>query len=68
VRIELNGEQAELPARATVAEAVLAVGANGARRGVAVAIDGEVVKRSDWETTELREGQSVEIVRAVQGG
>jgi thiamine biosynthesis protein ThiS len=33
-----------------------------------VALDGEVVPRSEWDRVELREGQSVEVVGAVQGG
>jgi sulfur carrier protein len=67
VRIELNGEPVELGAGANVAEAVDALGVDSAR-GVAVAVDGEVVPRSEWEKTALREGQQVEVLHAVQGG
>jgi sulfur carrier protein len=67
VIVEVNGEAHELQGGARVTAAVeLAGGAPAA--GVAVAVDGEVVPRSEWETTPLREGQSVEIVAAVQGG
>lgn len=38
------------------------------RRGVAVAVDGAVVPRSDWDTTQLHEGTRIEVVGAVQGG
>jgi sulfur carrier protein len=68
VRIELNGKRVELSDQATVAEAVDAAGANGDRRGIAVALEGEVVPRGEWERTRLRAGQSVEVVRAIQGG
>ncbi len=37
-------------------------------RGSAAAVDGEVVPRSEWSTFELTDGQSVEILTAVQGG
>jgi len=37
-------------------------------RGVAVAVEGEVVPRAQWPTTELHEGATVEVVAAVQGG
>jgi thiazole synthase len=37
-------------------------------RGLAVALDGEVVPRGEWEGTALREGQSVEVLAAIQGG
>ena len=37
-------------------------------RGVAVAVNGAVVRRADWATTALNPGDVVEIVRAMQGG
>jgi sulfur carrier protein len=37
-------------------------------RGVAVALNGAVVRRADWTTTALKAGDTVEIVRAMQGG
>jgi sulfur carrier protein len=68
VIVELNGQAEQLPDGATVADAVKAVGVNGETRGVAVAVDGEVVRRADWVTTPLADRQAVEVVRAVQGG
>ncbi len=65
--IVLNGERVELGAGASVADAVALAGAAGTR-GVAVALDGEVVPREAWERTVLSEGQGVEVVRAIQGG
>jgi sulfur carrier protein len=35
---------------------------------VAVAINGEVVRRADWPGVRLAEGDEVEIVKATQGG
>jgi sulfur carrier protein len=64
--VTLNGEPRELPAGATVATVVRELGADG--RGVAVALDGEVVPRAEWGSTEVREGQQLEVLRAVQGG
>jgi sulfur carrier protein len=37
-------------------------------RGVAVAVEGEVVPRGAWARTSLAEGAHVEVVAAVQGG
>jgi len=68
VRIELNGEALELPEDATLDAAVRASGAGEGGRGVAVALDGEVVPRSEWERTPLRDGQAVEVLAAIQGG
>ena len=65
--ITINGERRELGELATVEAAVRAAGAPDGR-GVAVALDGEVVPRGEWATTEVRECQQVEVLRAVQGG
>jgi len=68
VAVVLNGEACRLPEGATVAEAVRASGAAGDGRGVAVALDGEVVTRAAWDSTELADGARVEVLQAVQGG
>ncbi len=68
MKIELNGVAHELPKGATLGAAVRASGAGEEGRGVAVALDGEVVPRSAWERTPLREGQAVEVLAAIQGG
>jgi sulfur carrier protein len=66
--VELNGRPAELPEGATVVDAIEAAAAAPNGRGVAAAVDGEVVRRGDWTNTPLRDGQRVEVVMAVQGG
>jgi thiazole synthase len=66
--VDLNGRPVELPEGATVAAAVELSGAAPEGRGVAVAVEGEVVPRSEWEATALAEGQSVEVLAAIQGG
>ena len=68
MRVVLNGDPRDLPEEATVGAAVSATGASSSRRGLAVAVDGEVVPRGEWDVTQLREGQRVEILQAVQGG
>jgi sulfur carrier protein len=64
----LNGERAELPEGATAADAVAHSGAPADARGVAVAVDGQVVPRGEWSSTTLPEGGRVEVLQAVQGG
>ena len=68
MRIQLNGEEAEIASAATLAEAISATGADPDGRGVAAAIEGEVVARDQWRERRLSEGESVEVVHAVQGG
>jgi sulfur carrier protein len=66
--IWLNGEAADLPAGVSLEQAVAATGAPTDTRGIAAAVDGEVVPRDEWQSTALSEGQRVEVVQAVQGG
>lgn len=65
----VNGEQRELHDGATVAEAVDTVfDRPAAARGVAVAVNGEVVPRSSWDEVRLEGSDRVEVLRAVGGG
>jgi sulfur carrier protein len=66
--VTVNGDAHELPDGATVASVVEALPNAPEGRGVAVAVGGEVVPRGRWANTQLREGASVEVVVAVQGG
>jgi sulfur carrier protein len=68
VRVRLNGHPRELPDGASVADAASALGVGQDARGVAVALDGEVVPRGSWSDTSLCEGAVVEVVAAIQGG
>ena len=67
MKIRLNGDPVDLAPGATVAAAVAALDARAAR-GVAVAVDGEVVPRAGWAATELADGARIEVLTAVQGG
>jgi sulfur carrier protein len=68
MRVVLNGSEAVLADDATVLTAVESLDLPAAGRGVAVAVDAEVVPRTQWETHKLDEGARVEILRAIQGG
>jgi len=65
--IRVNGEVEPLVA-ATLAALLAEKAVDVAQRGIAVALNGSVVPRSAWSETELKPGDSVEIVRARQGG
>lgn len=66
MKVELNGRSRELEPSTTVGQLVDAQA--GDRRGVAVAIDGEIVGRGAWDSTVLHDGARIELVGAVQGG
>jgi sulfur carrier protein len=65
--IRVNGE-AEPLAAATLAALIEGKAIDSAQRGIAVALNGAVVPRAAWPQTALRPGDSIEIVRARQGG
>jgi len=65
--IRVNGEVEPLVA-ATLATLLADKAVDVAQRGIAVALNGSVVPRSAWSETVLKPGDSVEIVRARQGG
>ncbi len=66
MQIQINGHPYELPADATLDQAVALVSTTGA--GVAAALGDEVVPRSQWVLTRLDPGQRVEVLTAAQGG
>ena len=64
----VNGEERPAPADGTVIALLSSLDVDPGERGVAVAVNGEVVPRQEWETKSLTAGDRVELVRAVQGG
>jgi sulfur carrier protein len=68
MNVTINGEPHRLQAGATVASVVEMLDVAPGARGVAVALDGEVVTRGQWPQTRLRDGSLVEVVVAIQGG
>jgi sulfur carrier protein len=65
--IRVNGETEPLVA-ATIEILLAEKAVDTAQRGIAVALNGTVVPRAAWPDTALKPGDSVEIVRARQGG
>ena len=66
--ILLNGEPAEIDAGETVAAALARLGVAEQPRGIAVAVDGEVVPRAEWASFALRDDARMEVLTAMQGG
>jgi sulfur carrier protein len=66
--IYLNGNPHDDGAVRTVADALRVLDLAPEARGVAVAVDGEVVPRAGWGTFALPEGARVEVLSAMQGG
>jgi sulfur carrier protein len=66
-RLRINGEEADVAA-ATVAELLVVRGIDPKARFLAVAVNGAVVRRAEWRLQALSPGDSIEIVRPLQGG
>lgn len=66
MKLLLNGDPQELSDGTTVAE--LVAQRLPSPNGVAVAVDEELVPRSQWASRILSDGERVEVLSAVQGG
>ncbi len=64
--MRLNGEV--VPLRAVLVSELMAELGHAGRRGIAVAVNGEVVPRSRWARRAIRGGDAIEVVGASQGG
>jgi sulfur carrier protein len=64
--INVNGSEREVPDGATVTELLAALSVPA--RGVAVAVDGMVVAKTEHDRTVVPDGADVEVLTAVQGG
>lgn len=68
MNVVVNGEDRALQQGATVADVVRSLELAAEARGVAVALDGEVVTRGAWPSTVLSEGARIEVLGAIGGG
>ncbi|MDR0353018.1 MAG: sulfur carrier protein ThiS [Opitutaceae bacterium] len=65
--ILVNDQPREIASGLTVEELVRDLGLAG-RKGIAIAINDEVVPRASWTTRRLASGERVLVIRATQGG
>jgi sulfur carrier protein len=65
--IVLNGEPRERDG-ATIVELLADLGVEARARGVAVAVNGEIVPRTEWPSHRVDTGDRVEALSAMQGG
>ena len=66
MKVIINGKAHESADGLSLAQAVALL--TRAESGVAAAVNGAVVRRASWHTTELADGDEVEVLTAVQGG
>jgi sulfur carrier protein len=68
IQIKINGQLQPHPVGSTLAAVLAAQGIDASRRGLAAALDGQVVPRQAWSETVLRDGCRLDIVIAAPGG
>ncbi len=68
MKIYVNGEQETLHDNITLEEFLKTKRIAKEDKGIAVALNDDVVPKSDWSSRIIEDGASIEIVRAVQGG
>jgi sulfur carrier protein len=68
VNVRVNGTEQTVQSGTTLADLVEATRGDAAGKGTAAAVNGEVVTRAEWPTTELSDGDAVEVLTASQGG
>lgn len=66
-QIRVNGQDEPLNV-ATLSALLAEKAVDVEQRGIAVALNGSVVPRAEWPATQLNPGDTIEIVRARQGG
>lgn len=66
MKISINKEEITVSEPITLAELLTEQGVTGP--GIAVAIDGKVVRRADWAATPLSDGMEITVISAVCGG
>ena len=68
MKVAVNGEVRDFEQPPKLLDLLEASVGPGSPAGVAVAVNGEVVRRANWPEVRLAEGDEVEIVKATQGG
>ena len=64
--IVVNGNQTDIAQGSSISELIKVVGLD--RERVAVELNKRIVRRADWDSTTISEGDKVEIVHFVGGG
>ena len=66
IKVTINGKNHEVPEQILVSEYVATLGVEP--KMIAIAHNGEVLRRDEWADVTVSEGDSLEVVRAVGGG
>ena len=68
MEIRLNGEPHQLSGPVTLRQLLEGLDLPSLERGVAVAVNGELIRKAEWEGRDVQPSDEVEVVSAAQGG
>lgn len=68
MKIILNGNEKDMSNGTNLLNLLKQYKINNDNPGVAVAVNNDVILKSNWEHIKLKENDRIEIIKAVQGG
>ncbi|MDE2999815.1 MAG: sulfur carrier protein ThiS [Gemmatimonadota bacterium] len=68
MQITLNGEDKDVGNGISIRDLLIDLAHDPDRKGIAVAVNAEIVVRTKWASRRLGSGDRVDIIAAVQGG
>jgi sulfur carrier protein len=66
IEIVLNGQKKLIEKSLTIAELVAET--SNSDKGVAIACNGQVIRKLEWDSHHIVSGDVIEVISAVQGG
>ncbi|WP_010136898.1 sulfur carrier protein ThiS [Ochrovirga pacifica] len=66
ITIKINNQSKEISENSSVANLLSEL--NQPENGIAVAINQQIITKTDWETKEISDGDDILIIQATQGG
>lgn len=66
MRIKLNGQEKEFVNNQTLREIIGQIGQQNPR--IIAEVNGEIIKGSRWNSTQIKDGDAIELVTFVGGG
>jgi len=68
MELTINGEKRTIEHANTLDALMKSLGYSSDTRGIAVAVNSAVVPKAAWVSTRIAQGDTVDIIHAVQGG
>ena len=68
MQLIVNGQEQSVDDASTLLDLLIEMNFKAEQKGLAVAVNAEVIARAIWADMRLRNGDRVDIIHAVQGG